>query len=65
MKTYNAPQLVEYGDIAALTARSNDSMAQDFEYDQNGNPINTGLGSLNSCVFRRADGHCVGAPPRP
>ena len=62
MKTYNAPQLVEYGDIAALTARSSDSLSQDFEYDQNGNQINTGLGSLDSCIFRDATGECITNP---
>ena len=59
MKTYNAPELVEYGDIATLTARSGDSMTQDFEYDQNGMVLNTGMGSLNSCIYRNADGKCI------
>jgi hypothetical protein len=59
MKAYHAPKLVEYGDIAALTARSNDSLSQDFELDANGEVINTGLGSLNSCIFRDENNECI------
>lgn len=59
MKTYSAPELVEYGDIATLTARSFDSLAQDFEFSQSGNVINTGQGSMNSCVFRNDEGRCI------
>ena len=51
MKTYSMPELVEYGDIASLTARSNDSLTEDFEFQENGDISDVGLGSLNSCVF--------------
>ena len=52
MKDYTAPALVEYGDIALLTARSNDSLSEDFEFQANGEISDEGLGSLNSCVFQ-------------
>lgn len=59
MKKYDPPKLIEYGDIATLTARSNDDLSQDFELDSNGDVINTGLGSRNSCIFRDEDNRCI------
>ena len=50
MKTYNAPTLVEYGEVGALTGIFGTEMVEDQSYGPNGELINTGEGSINQCA---------------
>ncbi|MEM8598316.1 MAG: lasso peptide [Bacteroidota bacterium] len=49
MKTYSAPMLTEYGDVAAITATLGDPFTGDQSFDVDGNVIEEGLNSINQC----------------
>ena len=49
MKTYTAPQLVEYGDVAAITATLGDPFTGDVSFDLDGNVLEEGINSVNQC----------------
>ncbi|GAB5536499.1 MAG: hypothetical protein Rubg2KO_27480 [Rubricoccaceae bacterium] len=52
MKTYNAPALVEYGQVGALTGIFGSDMTQDQSFDPNGKVIATDPtgGSIDQCA---------------
>ena len=50
MKTYNAPALVEYGEVGALTGIFGSDMTQDQSFDPTGKVIATGTGSIDQCA---------------
>lgn len=49
MKNYTAPQLIEYGDVAELTATLGDPFTGDTSFDVDGNILDTGLNSVDQC----------------
>lgn len=49
MKTYTAPLLVEYGDVAEITATLGDPFTGDISFDLDGNILDEGLNSVNQC----------------
>ena len=49
MKTYEAPRLVDHGDITALTGTLGDPFTGDTSFDLDGNTIETGLNSVDQC----------------
>ncbi len=49
MKTYSAPKLTEYGDVAEITATLGDPFTGDQSFDVDGNVIEDGLNSINQC----------------
>ena len=49
MKTYIAPRLTEYGDVAAITAVSGGPFTGDFNYDVNGDVQSEGQNSISNC----------------
>ena len=51
-KTYTAPRVTEYGDIAAITATLGDPFTGDASFDLDGNIIVEGLNSVNQCPTR-------------
>ena len=51
-KTYSAPRVTEYGDIAAITATLGDPFTGDASFDLDGNIITEGLNSINQCPTR-------------
>ena len=50
MKTYNAPALVEYGQVGALTGIFGSDVTQDQSFDPTGKVIATGTGSIDQCA---------------
>ncbi|GAB5537876.1 MAG: hypothetical protein Rubg2KO_41250 [Rubricoccaceae bacterium] len=52
MKTYNAPALVEYGQVGALTGIFGSDMTQDQSFDPNGKVISSDPigGSIDQCA---------------
>ena len=52
MKTYNAPALVEYGQVGALTGIFGSDMTQDQSFDPAGNVLVTNPtgGSIDQCA---------------
>ena len=50
MKTYNAPTLVEYGQVGDLTGIFGSESVQDQSFGPNGALIGTGTGSINQCA---------------
>ena len=60
MKTYNAPTLVEYGQVGALTGIFGSEMVEDQSYDPQGEIIDRGQGSINQCATGSdGDGNCL------
>jgi hypothetical protein len=49
MKHYSAPQLTDYGDVAAITATLGDPFTGDVSFDVDGNILETGQNSINQC----------------
>ena len=62
MKTYSAPQVTEYGDIAAITATLGDPFTGDASFDLDGNIIVEGLNSVNQCGTQNNE-NCVPTTP--
>ena len=61
MKSYSAPQLTVYGDIAELTATLGAPFTGDTEFDLDGSVLSTDNNSVDQCPTRD-DTVCV---PRP
>ena len=62
MKTYNAPTLVEYGQVGALTGIFGSDTSQDQSFDPQGRVIATDPtgGSINQCAtMSNGDGNCL------
>ena len=60
MKTYNAPTLVEYGQVGALTGIFGSEDVQDQSFDPQGMEIATGTGSINQCATQsNGNGDCL------
>ena len=59
MKTYNAPALVEYGQVGALTGIFGSDMTQDQSFDPDGKVIDTGTGSIDQCATSNQE-FCLG-----
>ena len=59
MKTYNTPSLVEYGQVGALTGIFGSDMSPDQSFDENGNVIQTGTGSIDQCATTNQE-FCLG-----
>ena len=60
MKTYNAPTLVEYGQVGALTGIFGSEMVQDQSYNPQGALIAQGTGSINQCAtMSNGNGNCL------
>ncbi len=49
MKTYQAPSLIEYGDVAEITATLGNPFTGDLSFDVDGNVLETGENSVNQC----------------
>ncbi len=49
MKSYNAPKLIEYGNVAEVTATLGDPFTGDTSFDVDGNVLDSGLNSVNQC----------------
>ena len=49
MQNYTAPALVEYGDVAAITATLGDPFTGDVSFDLDGNVLAEGPNSVNQC----------------
>ena len=49
MKTYTAPALTEYGDVATITATLGDPFTGDVSFDLDGNILDSGMNSVNEC----------------
>ena len=62
MKTYTAPQVTEYGDIAAITATLGDPFTGDTSFDVDGDVLDTGLNSINQCPTNN-NTNCLPAVP--
>ena len=59
MKTYQAPALVEYGAVGDLTGIFGSSAVVDSSFDQNGNLIGNGTGSIDQCATTNQE-QCLG-----
>ena len=49
MKTYTAPALTEYGDVAAITATLGDPFTGDVSFDLDGNILDSDVNSIDQC----------------
>jgi hypothetical protein len=49
MKKYTSPQLIEYGDVAGITAIFGSEMTEDVLVNPAGNVVQTGTGSIDAC----------------
>ena len=49
MKTYTAPLLVEYGDVAEITATLGSPFTGDTSWDIDGTILDEGPNSVNQC----------------
>lgn len=56
MKTYSAPKLTAYGDVAAITATLGDPFTGDQSFDVDGNVIEEGQNSINQCPTENNEG---------
>ena len=50
MKSYTSPQLVDYGQIGAVTGIFGAEQVEDQSYDPQGAVIARGTGSINQCA---------------
>jgi hypothetical protein len=48
-KSYAAPRLTDYGDVAAVTATLGDPFTGDQSFDIDGSIIESGMNSINQC----------------
>ncbi len=55
MKTYIAPQVTEYGDVAEITATLGNPFTGDQSFDLDGNVIEEGINSINQCPTQNGE----------
>ncbi len=49
MRTYTAPTLTDFGDLAAVTATLGDPFTGDITFDLDGNVLEVGMNSIAQC----------------
>lgn len=63
-RSYEAPRLTDYGDVAAVTATLGDPFTGDQSFDVDGNIIVSGLNSINQCPTSNNE-QCLPETPMP
>ncbi len=49
MKTYTEPRVVDYGNVATVTATLGNPFTGDLSFDVDGNVLESGENSINQC----------------
>ncbi len=58
-KTYQTPDVLVHGSVRDLTAASADSDREDRIFNAQGELLDTGQGSLDTCFFEPGEPECL------